>query len=70
MGAPNEMGWDESCLWGPALSSVVQSLYRAASEAPPAVTARSPGRVGVFCLRKRPVKLSLKQNFLCGLSWN
>lgn len=58
MGASNEVGRDESCIWGSALSSVVQSIYRAASEAPDAVTARSPWGVRVFRLRKRAMELS------------
>lgn len=68
MGASDEMGRDESCIWGPTLSSVVQSIYRAASEAPDAATAWSPWRVRVFCLRKRAIKLSGAE-FLCALTW-
>lgn len=65
MGASNEMGWDESCIWGSTLSSVVQSIYRAASEAPHAATARSPWGVRVFCLRKRAMKLPGAEFLVC-----
>lgn len=65
MGASDEMGRDESCIRGSALSSVVQSIYRTASEAPDAATARSPWRVRVFCLRKRAMKLSGAEFLVC-----
>jgi len=48
MGAPREMGWHESCVWGFALPAVVQSIHGPASAAPVAV---DPRRVRVLHLR-------------------
>lgn len=45
MGAAYEVGRNENCIRGSALSAVVQSIHRPASAAPDAVDQRSPWRV-------------------------
>lgn len=71
MGASHEVGWNESCFWGFAVSPMVQSIHRPPSAASVAVDPESPWRVRVFCLTSkadwnRPPTLGCVPVFCCG----
>lgn len=54
MGASHEMGWNEICLWGSAVTSVVQPIHRPPSAPSVGGDPGSPWRLRVFRLTVWP----------------